>query len=314
MAEEEYIVGKCSQCGEELRVPARLEHFSCMFCGAKLTPADLVEELPPAAPLTGDSGELLARVRSDILRCVADYPDIRKQITRREYDPAFARYEEDLRGIFDDLDTACRLEPDRQNRIVEETVADFLDQLEARWAARKPEFLTRRTMLRDDDKMVIAIFLVPMVRHLGLSVSEEFCAVLQKRWVERYPKSPFYLGSYEDISGGFRRRFKLCFITTAVCEAEGKPDDCPELTAFRAFRDGYLMDEPDGPALVETYYEVAPVLLTCMRLGDDCAARCRELRERYLEPCYQDLQAGRMASCRDRYVEMVRELQARYLS
>lgn len=44
-----------------------------------------------------------------------------------------------------------------------------------------------------------------MVRKLQLPVSEEFVTLLQKKWVERYPKSPFYLGDYESISGGFRK-------------------------------------------------------------------------------------------------------------
>ena len=83
MGQEEYVVGKCSQCGEELRVPAHLKEFSCMYCGARLTPADLVEELPPVE-LSGDPAALMARVHSDILRCVADSPDIRKTIGRRD--------------------------------------------------------------------------------------------------------------------------------------------------------------------------------------------------------------------------------------
>lgn len=72
--------------------------------------------------------------------------------------------------------------------------------------------------------MVIAIFLVPAIRKLALPTSEDFCDVLQKEWVRRYPKAPFYLGSYEEISTGFRKKILgLCFITTAVCEEEGKP-------------------------------------------------------------------------------------------
>ena len=173
--------------------------------------------------------------------------------------------------------------------------------------------LTSRTVLIDDDKMVIAIFLVPMVGHLGLSISRDFCQTLQKRWVERHPKSPFYVGTYEEITAGFRKRFRFCFITTAVCEELGKPDDCEELTAFRAFRDGYLMRCPDGPALVAEYYDIAPAIVSCINLADDRTARYREIRRRYLEPCYRDLQEGRPEACKDRYVAMVRDLQNRYL-
>lgn len=33
---------------------------------------------------------------------------------------------------------------------------------------------------------------------------------------------------------------KFCYITTAVCETFGKPDDCYELRLLRTYRDGYL--------------------------------------------------------------------------
>lgn len=85
-----------------------------------------------------------------------------------------------------------------------------------------------------------------MVLRQKLPSGREFADTLQAVWVERYPKSPFYVGDYETLAGGFRKKkfLGLCFITTAVCEAEGKPDDCAELTAFRAFRDGYLKAQP----------------------------------------------------------------------
>ena len=117
--------------------------------------------------------------------------------------------------------------------------------------------------------------------------------------------------TFDELAAGFRKR-KLCFITTAVCEAEGKPDDCAELTAFRAFRDGWLSQTPEGRALVNDYYEVAPSIVQIMKHCDDAQKVCRRLRRQYLEPCYQDLQAGRYSACRDRYVSMVNELRSRY--
>ncbi len=311
MNEESYLEGKCPKCGEDLRVPERLQTFSCMFCGAKLKPEDLVQELPPAVP-EGDATALLAGVREKILHCVVDDPELRKKINRRDFDQAFDAYEESFRGLFEDLDLACQIVPEQQTEILEDLVAHFLDGLEARWRAKGKSKL-QYNMLRDDDKMTVAIFLVPMVGRLRLSVSEPFCNTLQRRWVERNPKSPFYVGTYEAIAEGFHRKFKLCFLTTAVCRELGKPDDCAELTAFRAFRDGYLQHCPDGPALIREYYEKAPGLVTCLDL---CGGpeRYRELRERYLIPCYQDILAGRNEDCKARYIEMVRALEERYLS
>lgn len=52
-----------------------------------------------------------------------------------------------------------------------------------------------------------------------------------------------------------------CYITTAVCEQYGKPDDCYELTAFRRFRDCWLMQQPDGKELISQYYDTAPAIV-----------------------------------------------------
>lgn len=309
MHDQEYIVGKCSQCGEELRVPTRLESFSCMFCGAKLTPADLKDDMPEPVPVV-DAPELIKSVEERILHCVAGYKEMYRKVNRKDYHPTFDMYEKGCRGIFEDLDLACRAEPENCTKWLEQVVASFLDQMEQRWKSA-----VGKKLARDEDKMTIAVFLVPMIDHLQLSIGREFCEILQKRWVERNPKAPFYIGSYENITSGFNKKlFGLCFITTAVCEELGKPDDCEELTAFRAFRDGYLMSCEDGPALVEEYYNIAPGIVTCINVCDNRSERYRAIREEYLAPCYADIQAGRMQECKDRYVKMVRDLEKQYLS
>ena len=174
-------------------------------------------------------------------------------------------------------------------------------------------------MPSDDLKLftaiIVAIFLVPMVRALELPVSEPFCKALQEKWCARYPKDPFYLGTYDTIASGFRKKFLgLCFITTAVCQSRGLPDDCAELTAFRAFRDGYLRACPDGEALIEEYYRIAPGIVSCIDVCSDRAAKYAAIRDTWLSPCYRDLLAGRLEPCKARYVDMVRSLEKEYLS
>ena len=313
MSEERYLTGKCPMCGEALQVPERLKEFSCMFCGEKLTPSQLTADRPEDRP-EGDPEALLQRVRESIIHTVADDPVIRQKINRKDFDAAFDEYERSFRGIFDDLDLACRIQPDRRDANLEDIVSSFLDRLEERWTekGRRPGSI-QYNMRRDDDKMTIAVFLVPMVGRLRLSISKAFGDTLQRRWVERHPKSPFYVGTYEAISEGFRRKFKFCFITTAVCREAGKPDDCPELTAFRAFRDGYLANCPDGPALIAEYYEFAPGIVTALDLCGGPEAY-REVRETWLDPCYRDILADRPAQCNKRYTDMVRTLATRYLS
>lgn len=124
------------------------------------------------------------------------------------------------------------------------------------------------------------------------------------------------------LSGRLRVHFRrlpqkflgLCFITTAVCQELDKPDDCAELTAFRAFRDGYLAAQPDGEALIREYYNIAPGIVTCINTCSDRHASYERIREQYLTPCYEDLLAGRNADCKTRYVQMVRDLEREYLN
>jgi len=133
--------------------------------------------------------------------------------------------------------------------------------------------------------------------------------------MRRYPKNPFYVGSYEELSSGFNKKFLgLCFITTAVCSQEGKPDDCEELTAFRRFRDGWLRECPDGDALIREYYETAPAIVTMISVCENAETAYGEIRERWLDGCYCDLRSGRMEACKARYTDMVRTLQKKYLS
>ena len=42
------------------------------------------------------------------------------------------------------------------------------------------------------------------------------------------------------------RQTSTCFLTSACVAARGLPDDCAELTALRAFRDGYVRSQPEG--------------------------------------------------------------------
>lgn len=59
----------------------------------------------------------------------------------------------------------------------------------------------------------------------------------------------------------FQIGLALCFITTAVCKDDDKPDDCYELETLRKFRDEYMLTNPEYSKLVEEYYETAPAIV-----------------------------------------------------
>ena len=308
--EQEFILGKCPKCMQELKVPASLAEFSCMYCGARLAQADLLTgtEEAPAAPDDVSFGAALEGLSG----CIRNYRGYHKRVTKTDYEPAFAEYEAGCHAMVRRLDAGVAGLPAAARAAKLRAAAErMLDDLGADWAARKGS-----RFLFDEDKYVVALFFVPMVLRQELPSGREFADTLQAVWVERYPKSPFYVGDYETLAGGFRKKkfLGLCFITTAVCEAEGKPDDCAELTAFRAFRDGYLKAQPDGEALIEEYYRIAPTIVMCIDVCGDRAERYAAIRAQYLQPCYNALQAGDLAGCKTKYVRMVRDLEREYLS
>lgn len=301
MSEQNFKTVVCPECGAELQIPQQLTEYSCMYCGARLS-----DSVPQ--PLDEASAEELEAVYAALISCVTGYPDYNQKITRDLYAPSFDTYRAGCAPVFERLNAAACT--DEQ---IAAAADRLLDDLAAAWDGEKSKTARQRRMT--DDKIIVAIFLVPMVRTMELPVSEPFCKALQEKWCERYPKDPFYLGTYDAIAGGFRKKFLgLCFITTAVCQELGKPDDCAELTAFRAFRDGYLAAQPDGEALIREYYNIAPGIVTCINTCSDRHASYERIREQYLTPCYEDLLAGRNADCKTRYVQMVRDLEREYLN
>lgn len=100
-----------------------------------------------------------------------------------------------------------------------------------------------------------------------------------------------------------------CYITTAVCEEYGKPDDCYELTAFRGFRDNWLVQQPDGEALIKQYYDTAPAIVEQINKQPHRAEIYRHLKEHYLDKCLTHIENGENAACKKLYITMMNYLQ-----
>ena len=97
-----------------------------------------------------------------------------------------------------------------------------------------------------------------------------------------------------------------CFLTTAVCEYLGKPDDCEELTTLRAYRDNWLAKQPGGRELIEEYYAIAPGIVRAMKDSPDYGELCETLLARYIRPCLALIAEGKNEECKRLYMEMVR--------
>lgn len=96
-----------------------------------------------------------------------------------------------------------------------------------------------------------------------------------------------------------------CFITTAVCEAAGLPDDCRELRTLRQFRDTWMMTTPEGQAKVAEYYAVAPAAVRRIDQRADRSEVYAELRQTFILPSVEFVERGEFAAAEDRYTAMM---------
>ena len=93
--------------------------------------------------------------------------------------------------------------------------------------------------------------------------------------------------------------------------ARGLPDDCEELRTLRAFRDCYVRVLPDGPALIEEYYRVAPVIVDRMSSGPDAGILFASLYGS-IDRCLSLIREGQSEAALRRYVTMVKTLKEAY--
>lgn len=96
-----------------------------------------------------------------------------------------------------------------------------------------------------------------------------------------------------------------CFITGAVCEGLGLPDDCTELRALRAFRDTYMQETAERRAMVQDYYAIAPGIVAKLANDPDKMLFFERARNEYILPAVRAIIDSRPADALELYGELV---------
>lgn len=169
----------------------------------------------------------------------------------------------------------------------------------------------KRTEKMTDFNMTLAIYLLPAILEQKGQAAEPLTDRIVEKWNVAFQTS-VGKASYDKIEGGFHR--KLCYITTAVCESQGKPDDCYELELLRAYRDGYLLSTEEGKKLVKEYYNIAPTIVNRIGRMEDSKAVYEEIWSAYLSPCIRLIEEGKKEECKAQYMKMVYTLKGRYMA
>lgn len=163
-----------------------------------------------------------------------------------------------------------------------------------------------------DMNLIMAVYVIPMITYTRSQTGDRLAEAIINLWNERNVTGlTLSKSSYDKIAQGFHKG--LCYITTAVCIDQNKPDDCPELTELRRYRDDYLMQSEDGRALVEAYYDVAPAIVCAIDMQKDASDIYQNLYHDYLVPCVTLAKNRKNEACRMLYQNMVQQLEREYL-
>lgn len=239
--------------------------------------------------------------------CFFDSQGFMDKMNGEQYEEAFAGYLEACEPVIIAVDRKMQ----NDHGLRPEALADSLaNRIIGEWEKELSENpRKKRSELESRDRMFLALYLIPMILETGVQNAGLLAEAVRDEWHRRYPKTTIVIGRYAEIAAGFHKKpFGMCFITTAVCEFAGKPDDCPELTMLRRFRDQYMMQTSRGQALVRQYYEIAPQLVTAINFCSDRRAVYERLRVCYIEPCLALLEDGDFPACQDHYCAMVQYL------
>lgn len=161
-----------------------------------------------------------------------------------------------------------------------------------------------------DFNFCMAVYIIPAILEFKKESSKKLADQVLDSWRETFPKTNVQASTYDAIQEGFKR--KWCYVTTAVCETFGKPDDCYELTLFRQYRDTYLSALEDGEAIIREYYNLAPSIVKHINQKENRKEIYEGIWNDYLRSCMSYIEQGENEQCKELYIRMVYELQEKY--
>lgn len=169
----------------------------------------------------------------------------------------------------------------------------------------------KRDMTALDHKMNMVSYYVPLMGEIPGEAAKSLGEKMVEQWNALMPEYKIGYTTVGDIRGGFKTT--PCYITTAVCEGLGRPDNCYELNILRSYRDRYLMGTEAGARLVEEYYNISPTIVKKISKRADSHKIYQDIWENYLNPCVRLIEEDKPAECKELYRTMVRTLEKQYL-
>ncbi len=253
-------------------------------------------------------GEYYNKAMQGIVDMLMEIGDPMACFKKRTYPDAFQTYIHKYAAVTDAIEKVYQEEEQPQKWL--EKLADRLVSSAERVLNDIPKKNKRGDQLINFN-MCMAVYVIPALLEYKGQAMEPLTDLIVEKWNSTL-KASIGKANYERIEAGFHR--KLCYLTTAVCESQGKADDCYELEALRAYRDDYLLSSEEGKAIVEEYYNIAPTIVNRIGREEKAAEIYEEIYKAYISPCVKLIEAGEQEACKEQYMNMVYELKGRYMA
>jgi hypothetical protein len=103
----------------------------------------------------------------------------------------------------------------------------------------------------------------------------------------------------------------MCFLTNACVSYYGLPDDAYELNTLRNYRDSYLRSSNDGENLIQTYYQVAPIIVQKLNNDKQAINIYAYIFNQIKKACFE-IEQNQLERAKTTYIDLVTFLKEKY--
>lgn len=231
-----------------------------------------------------------------------------KRFNRDRYKKDFESHYNKYKDFFINVNESLREEEEKDSVIAE--IAGIIPKY-VKEKLQKISQKRKRELLVVDYNMALVTYVLPVMNYSDGEYGKPISEKVVELWNNDISTTAIKNATYESITEGFKQR--LCYITTAVCESLGKPDDCYELELLRNYRDKYLIEENAGRDIVQQYYNIAPTIVKRIDKRDDAKEIYNRIWTDYLTPCIHLIEENEKEACKEVYSDMVSSLQKKYI-
>ncbi|HIT88855.1 MAG TPA: hypothetical protein IAC41_00330 [Candidatus Merdenecus merdavium] len=306
----EFTEGKCPKCQGKLQIPSDRESIICMYCGKEIAAKAAIEsgkedmkEFNHAAFL-----KYYETAKMGLPTMVTGIKNGMKDFKKNTYETAFSNYLDQYKQALEAFHHAYIISEEKETLLQDVAKLIISESVEEVKALPKERQKEQKIM---DANMILVVYVIPAILEMSGESFDLLADQVLIEWKKEFPKTNLRKSTYENIAGGFRK--KLCYITTAVCDQTGKPDDCHELNVLRSYRDEYLLKDEMGKQLVEEYYDIAPTIVKRISMRSNAKEIYTKILNKYITPCIFLIEQNELEKSKDLYQEMVRNLQAEFV-